>query len=151
MLGCESSPAAPYDPSQAFASTGGSGTSGTSEGTTFDGTTGCQASRECEAGFCVAPYDAGAGTGALGMGAAACVPECVPVGALHLWCIDDDACCDGSSCDPIDGFCVGEPADTGESSIGESWSTGSSSDGSGSSSGEASSSETTAGESSSSR
>ncbi|MBC8069561.1 MAG: hypothetical protein IAG13_14585, partial [Deltaproteobacteria bacterium] len=118
-------------------STGGSGSSGASEGTTFDGTTACQASEECEAGFCVAPYDAGAGTGGLGMGPAACVPECVPIEALDRWCIDDAACCDGSTCDPIDGFCVAEPAGTSESSIGESWSTGSSSDGSGSSSGEA--------------
>jgi hypothetical protein len=46
VLGCESSPAAPYDPSQAFDATGSSGTSGTTAGTTFDGTTECQASRQ---------------------------------------------------------------------------------------------------------
>jgi hypothetical protein len=152
VLGCESSPAAPYDPSQAFDSTDGSGTSGTGEGTTFDGTTPCQASDECEVGFCVAPYDAGAGTGDVGagMGPGACVPECVPVGALDRWCIDDAACCDGSTCASIDGFCVAEPAGTSESSIGESWSTDSSGEGSSSGSGEASSSGTSAGESSSS-
>ena len=144
-LGCEGGPAAPYDPSQGFEATS-SGTSGASEGTTFDGAAHCEATEQCEAGFCVAPYDAGAGTGDMGMGPAACVPECVPVGALDRWCIDDAACCDGASCDAIDGFCVAEPADTSESSIGESWSTGSSE---GSSTGETSSSGTTASESSS--
>jgi hypothetical protein len=91
----------------------------------------------------VAPYDAGAGTGPLGMGTAACVPECVPVGALDRWCIDDEACCDGSRCDALDGFCVGEPAGSSDSSIGESWSTsgeGSSSEGSSSAGGSSESS-----------
>ncbi len=115
----------------AIAESGGTtGTTGTSEGTTFGGPNECGGSADCEAGYCVAPYDAGAGMGTAGMGTAVCVPECVPVDALDRWCIDDGSCCDGLSCDDRDGFCLA-PAASSDETIGESWSTDESTSGSG--------------------
>jgi len=49
----------------------------------------------------VAPYD--------GMGKAgvfACVPECMTEEMAELWCADDDACCEGLTCDNV-GVCKG--------------------------------------------
>jgi len=144
-LGCETSPAAPAETSSPAESSGSTGTVGSSEGTTFAGPSPCTASSDCESGFCVAPYDAGAGTGPAGMGTPSCVPECVPPDALDRWCLDDAACCDGSVCDRRDGFCIALGGSS-EETIGESWSTDSSGSGAsssetgGSSSGDASSS-----------
>lgn len=122
-LGCETSPAAPAESTSGADGNATSGSSGTSEGTTFGGPSACTASGDCEAGYCVAPYDPGGGSGSAGMGMAACVPECVPEDALDRWCIDDASCCEGLSCDHRDGFCVG-PSSTSEGTIGASWSTG---------------------------
>jgi hypothetical protein len=140
VLGCEADPGASPGTTNAAESTGTLGSSSTGEGTTFQGAAACEASTDCEAGYCVAPYDPGAGTGAAGMGTASCVPECVPEAALERWCIDDVSCCDALACDSRDGFCVAASG-TSEGTIGESWSTGSSSESSsGSSSGDTSSS-----------
>lgn len=78
---------------------------------------------QCEAGFCVAPYDAGAGPGVAGRGPAACVPACVPTQALDRWCIDDAACCANLTCDPVDGLCRDVGATTGSSTGLDDWGT----------------------------
>ncbi len=132
-LGCEGSggSASTSGPSDDGTSSGSSTTDG---GTTFGDATPCTASADCSEGVCVAPYDPTAGTGAAGMGAPFCVPSCVPEDALSLWCIDDASCCEGLSCSASDGFCVGAPGTTGDTTVGETWMVDSSSD-TGSSSG----------------
>ena len=99
------------------------GTSSTGEaGTTYDGPVPCERSEDCAGGFCVAPYDGGG----VGMGAASCVPECVPVDALDRWCIDDTSCCASLQCNPVDGLCRasagtdGTATDWGTTSLGDS-------------------------------
>jgi hypothetical protein len=142
-LGCEGAggAASTSGPSDEDA-TGGSTT--TDEGTgssTFGDAVPCSATRECETGVCVAPYDPGAGTGVAGMGMAVCVPACVAEDALDLWCIDDASCCEGLECNAIDGFCDGPSGTSSDSTIGETWVVDSSSE-------DASSSETSSGSSS---
>lgn len=117
-LGCGSATAP-----QSSSTTGGgdsTGTTGSTGGTTYDGATPCTASEVCEGGFCVAPYDGGAPTVAMGMGDAVCVATCVPELALDRWCIDDAACCAGLSCGTIDGLCVG-PGGSSDTTVGDSW------------------------------
>lgn len=90
-------------------------TGGTTSGTTaVPGPDACEASEECGEGFCVAPYDAGASV----RGMTLCVSTCVDADDLQRWCIDDAACCDGLSCNAVDGFCVGEPVEDSTSSSG---------------------------------
>jgi hypothetical protein len=105
-------------------STGGSG-SGT---TSVPGPDACEASEDCEGQFCVAPYDAGASQ----RGAAACVATCVGQDDLVRWCIDDAACCEGLSCNAVDGFCVAGAVDEGTSTGIGTTDPGASSSGSGS-------------------
>ena len=103
-------------------------TGGSSDGTTaVPGPDACEVTEDCEGGFCVAPYDAGASL----RGAAACVSTCVGQDDLTLWCIDDAACCEGLSCNAVDGFCVGAGATSSSSSgtDGSSSSSGSGSEG----------------------
>jgi hypothetical protein len=136
VLGCESVDSA-KDPSTGGASAADTTTTGTTGGTTFDAPTTCASSDECDGGFCVAPYDAGAATTQAGMGEAVCVATCVPELALDRWCLDDAACCGGLQCSASDGLCVG-PAGSSDGTAGESWATldGTGSDTSGSSSGD---------------
>jgi len=85
--------------------------------TTFSAPLGCTQSSECaetSAPFCVAAYDSGSGT----IEEAACVTECVDVGDLARACRDDDGCCEGLRCNPVDGFCAPEPAESTSSSGG---------------------------------
>jgi hypothetical protein len=123
-LGCESAggAASTSGPSDDETSSGSTTTGG---GTTFGDAVPCDASVECEPGVCVAPYDPGAGpaagSGAAGMGMAACVPSCIGEDALDLWCIDDASCCEGLACNAIDGFCSGGPGTSSDSTIGETW------------------------------
>lgn len=115
-----------------------SGTStGTSSGPSFDPPAACERSDDCEdpeAPHCVAPYDPGTAT----LGPATCVATCVAVGDLARGCLDDDACCEGLRCNPVDGFCIDEASTSSSSGEGDSSSStggGSSSSGSSSSSG----------------
>lgn len=118
--GCERAGAATTS-GAAETSSAADSTGGVTGETTYTSPSACAATDECADGFCVAPYDAGAGTGAAGMGAPVCVPQCVPADALQLWCLDDAACCAGLRCNEIDGLCG---ASAGSSStVGESWAT----------------------------
>ncbi len=82
----------------------------------------CERSSDCEpedAPFCAAPYDPG--TQAVGEGA--CVASCIRADDLARFCLDDAGCCEGLSCNPVDGFCQGESGSssgTGGSSSGGS-------------------------------
>lgn len=127
VLGCEGSGGSQSTsgPSDEGTSSGSSTTDG---GTTFGDAMPCTASADCSDGVCVAPYDPAAGPGADGMGAAVCVPSCVPEDALSLWCVDDASCCEGLSCSGSDGFCVAPAGTTGDSTVGETWMVESSSD-----------------------
>ena len=129
-------------------------TGGTTGGSTaVPGPDACEVSEDCDAGFCVAPYDAGASQ----RGPAACVDMCVGQDDLVRWCIDDASCCAGLSCNGVDGFCVAGMVGTGSSGTDGTTSSGSesgadgsssssSSSGSDSSSSSSSSSSTTEGE-----
>lgn len=123
MLGCEAT--ATGSDSTPPGSGGETSTStGAAAGTTFDDALTCAGSPECDGGYCVAPYDAGAGASipAMGMGAPVCVDACVPELALDRWCLDDAACCDGLRCTATDGLCTLASTDA-DSSVGESWAT----------------------------
>ncbi|MGH1343421.1 MAG: hypothetical protein ACRBN8_17815 [Nannocystales bacterium] len=93
--------------------TTGSATS-TSDGgseTTFSAPLSCLRSNDCSetsAPFCVAPYDPGSGS----IEEAACVTDCVAVGDLARACVDDDGCCEGLRCNPVDGFCAPEATES---------------------------------------
>ena len=118
VCACRSDPAeAPQsddDDGNSAASTG-TGTTG-GGATTLGDATACERSNECEGdtAHCVAPYDAGLGE----IGAAVCVESCVESGDLARACIDDDSCCAGLLCNPVDGFCAAEPVDETTSSTG---------------------------------
>lgn len=116
LCGCQSDPAdAPggEDDDGAGASTTGTGTT-TGSATTFADASACERSRDCDQGspHCVAPYDPGVGE----IGASVCVAACVDAGDLARACVDDDGCCAGLLCNPVDGFCAAEPADETTSS-----------------------------------
>lgn len=121
VLGCEGVDAAD-DPSTGNATAADTTTTGTTGGTTYDAPTTCASSEECDGGFCVAPYDAGAATAQAGMGEPVCVATCVPELALDRWCLDDAACCGGLQCNPSDGLCTG-PGGSSEGTVGDSWAT----------------------------
>lgn len=69
----------------------------------------CEATSDCEAGVCVAPYDPG---GKNPIGEPKCVSSCVQPGDSTRYCIDDGSCCEGLSCDP-QGFCDETTAESG--------------------------------------
>lgn len=127
-LGCESAggSATTSGPSDEGTSSGSSTTGG---GTTFGDAVPCTESAQCSDAVCVAPYDPGAGTGMLGMGAPVCVPSCVAEDALELWCIDDASCCEGLECSAIDGFCRAPAGTSTGGTVGETWVVDSSSEG----------------------
>lgn len=109
------------DPATAPASSdegggGASSTSGTSEGTetTLSPQGACERSSDCseDAPHCVAPYDPGLGV----IGDSVCVSACVGAGDLARACLDDEACCAGLQCNPVDGFCSALPQATTSSS-----------------------------------
>ena len=131
--------------------TGAEGTTGGTTGgsTAVPGPDACEVSEDCDDRFCVAPYDAGASQ----RGPAACVDMCVEQDDLARWCIDDASCCEGLSCNGVDGFCVAGMVGTGSSGTdgttgsesGSSSSTSSSGSSSDSGSSSSSSSSSTAG------
>lgn len=118
VCACRSDPAeAPpsdSDDEVSAASTGTDAASGTA--TTLGEPAACARSNECDGdtAHCVAPYDAGLGE----IGAALCVESCVQAGDLARACIDDDSCCAGLTCNPVDGFCASEAVDETTSSTG---------------------------------
>ena len=77
----------------------------------------CSAELPCEAGYCVAPWDAQTSM----RGVAECVPECVGELELDRFCIADASCCEGLEC-AIDGLCEPpwQPGSESESSGTES-------------------------------
>lgn len=135
------------DPAEAPAADDDDGNSAASSSTSTSGgvatTLGdaltCERSSDCDDGVphCVAPYDAGLGV----IGAPVCVASCVDAGDLARACIDDDSCCEGLMCNPVDGFCASAPVDDTTSSTG-SGTGGTGGTGSGSSSSGSSSSST---------
>lgn len=109
--GCAATP--PNSDPSSSADEGSATTSSTSGGaTTFSAATPCESTEDCAAagGFCVAPFDAGAPTIALGRGPSVCIDECVAELALDRWCSDDAACCDALACSDLDGLCRGTDA-----------------------------------------
>lgn len=80
----------------------------------------CASDQPCEAGYCVATWDASTQT----RGAAECVAECVGELELARFCIADASCCAGLEC-AIDGLCEppwqpGSESDSGSSDSGSS-------------------------------
>ncbi|MEM7154782.1 MAG: hypothetical protein AAF799_18170 [Myxococcota bacterium] len=72
----------------------------------------CQCRLDCTCpadGFCAAPFSVGDPVPA--DEAFVCQAECVPVGAIALWCSDDASCCEGSC--GKDGVCHVASADEG--------------------------------------
>jgi len=144
VCACRSTPADAPSSSSSDDGSGPSSSSGTAEATetTLSPAGDCQRSDDCseDAPRCVAPYDPGLGT----IGEAACVSACVGAGDLARACLDDEACCAGLQCNPVDGFCSAAPDET-TSSSGEDTDTDTATDtdGSSSSSGGSSSSGTT--------
>jgi hypothetical protein len=76
---------------------------GTGEGsdTGFPVPDACSTELPCEAGYCVAPWDASAEPP---RGPAECVPACVGELDLDRFCIDDASCCEDLECS-LDGLC----------------------------------------------
>lgn len=137
--GC-AAPAASGDPTTAADDAGTTSSSGETGGTTFVSPVACETTEDCAAGgFCVAPFDAGAPTVALGRGDPVCIDECVGALALDRWCMDDAACCDGLTCDALDGLCRDAASDSSSSGA-TTWATVDGSSGDGDSSGETASS-----------
>jgi len=142
-LGCEGTGGAGAT-SGTNGETTSAGSSTTDGGTTFGDAVACTDSTMCEGGFCVAPYDPGAGTGVAGMGTPVCVPSCVQEDSLDEWCVDDASCCEGLACNAFDGFCVGLGGSSSDG-VGETWVVDSSSEGTSGTTDGASSSTTDAG------
>ncbi|MCR9160945.1 MAG: hypothetical protein ACE37F_10960 [Nannocystaceae bacterium] len=125
VCACRSDPAqAPStdDDDGGPAASTGTGTGSTSGSTTLGDAAPCEGSGDCDAAtpHCVAPYDGGLGE----IGAASCVERCLEAGDLARACIDDDSCCSGLSCNPVDGFCASDADDETTSSTGTGTGTG---------------------------
>ncbi len=147
VCACRSDPAeAPVSDDDDGSSAASTGTGTTGAATALGDAAACERSNECEGDnvHCVAPYDAGLGQ----IGSAVCVASCVEAGDLARACIDDDSCCEGLQCNPVDGFCGAELVDETTSSTGTGG--GTDTDTTSSSSGNGSSSSSSGGSSSSS-
>ncbi len=114
LCACPSNPApAPSnddDPQGIDTSSSTGGPGGAS--TTFSDPDACVQSTDCADGHCVAPYDPGTQT----IGPSVCVQACVDAGDLARACRDDGSCCDGLTCNPVDGFCNAQDDGTSSSS-----------------------------------
>ncbi|MEM6290225.1 MAG: hypothetical protein AAGA54_03140 [Myxococcota bacterium] len=88
-------------------------TSGQPFATSFDDVPpgACERSSDCEtedAPLCAASYDPGTQT----VGEGTCVTSCIRADDLSRFCVDDEGCCEGLSCNRVDGFCVGAAGTT---------------------------------------